>query len=173
MSAMRTPFFLLRCGIFFLVSSLQCQEPPTSDPALNLSPTFSEAIVLSDLGKTLERGGAFTVFAPSDKAFRELDMKFRLSDPGNRKQLRELVAYHIVAGELSASRILRALCRGEGVATFTTIQGEQLIATLQGVDIVLMDCSGNTTRIVKADAVSDNLVFHTIDRVVMPGPPIP
>ena len=170
---MRYPSYLLCCGIFFLVSGLQCQQPPEAAISRTASPTFSEAIALSELEETLKDGGSFTVFAPSDKAFQELDREYRLSDPENKKQLRELVSYHIVAGALSASRILKALCRGEGVATFTTIQGEQLIATLQGVDIVLMDCSGNTSRIVQADTVSENLVLHTLDGVVRPGPPSP
>ena len=98
---------------------------------------------------------------------------FSYLHPRNIRKLRTLISYHIVAGEFTASRILQALCQGEGVAVFTTIQGGELIATMEGVDIVLTDCRGNKSRIVTADTTSENLVFHEIDRVILPGPPIP
>jgi uncharacterized surface protein with fasciclin (FAS1) repeats len=170
---MRFPQYFLLCGIFFLAQCLQAQDASKPSPPFPEYQTFSEALLLSELRQTLENGGAFTVFAPSDNAFRKLDERLNLQHPGNRKQLKTLLSYHIVAGELTASRILKALCRGEGAAVFTTVQGEQLIATLEGVDIVLMDCSGNTSRIVQADTYSQNLVMHEIDRVILPGTPIP
>lgn len=92
-----------------------------------------------------------------------------LLKPENRRELRTVLAYHIVAGELTASRILRALCRGEGAARFTTIQGEELLATIEGSDIILTDCSGNRARIVNADSNRNNLLFHEIDKVILPG----
>lgn len=165
--------YLLRCGFFLLVSCLQAQDGTKPEFSSLGHQTFSETLLHSELGETLEKGGAFTVFAPSDKAFEQLDERLDLRNPLNKKQLKALVSYHIVAGELTASRILKALCRGKGAAVLTTIQGEELIATLDGVDIVLMDCSGNTSRIVVADTTAKNLVFHEIDRVILPGTPIP
>lgn len=135
---------------------------------------LSEALSLTELNGILEKGMSFTVFAPPDAAFRRLEEQgMDLLHPDNRKQLKALLAYHIVAGELTASRILKALCRGEGAAMFTTVQGEPLIATIEGVDIILTDCFGNRARITKADNGADHLVFHEIDKVVMPGVPSP
>ena len=118
----------------------------------------------------LENRGDFTVFAPSDTAFDQLGQSDvdELLMPENKQTLKSLMSYHIVPGKLTASQILRALCRGKGAASFTTIQGEELLASMDGTDIVLTDCSGNQARITGADTTSRNLVFHRIDRVVLP-----
>lgn len=163
----------LQCGLFFVVCSVQAQQP-SADP---LSPhgygRFSEALELSNLGPSLKNGGDFTVFAPSDAAFQKLDKSLDLLNPRNLQKLKTLISYHIIAGEFTASRILQALCRGEGVVVFTTIQGDELMATMDGVNIILTDCQGNKSRIVRADASSDNMILHAIDKVILPGPPIP
>ena len=133
---------------------------------------FREAVSLTELDQMLENKGTFTVFAPTDNAFGKLRAQEseNLLGPENREQLRDLVAYHIVAGELTASRILKALCQGKGSASFTTVLGEPLLATLDGTDIVLTDCLGNQARIIRADSETDNLVYHEIDAVVLPTP---
>jgi uncharacterized surface protein with fasciclin (FAS1) repeats len=134
--------------------------------------TLMHAFQATELQEILENRGPFTVFAPSDAAFEKMesDGMGELLKPENRNDLRAVLAYHIVAGELTASRILRALCRGEGAARFTTVQGEELLATLEGSDIILTDCSGNRARIVNADFGRKNLVFHEIDAVILPKP---
>lgn len=173
---MRTLIALLLAGTTLLTASLNAQTAavsPTSNPReLHV---FKEAMTLTQLGNALHNSGPFTIFAPTDAAFRKMREKEGHDplQPKNRKQLRSLLAYHIVAGELTASKILKALCRGEGTAVFTTVLGEPLIATLEGTDIVLMDCTGNQARIIRADSESDNLVFHEIDTVVLPAKPGP
>jgi len=170
---------LLLCGVTLASVSLNAQAQSVdggANPApLNHHIVFSEALSRTNIQRDLENSGDFTVFAPSDTAFKALlnkngDFNVVLKDT---KALRSIVAYHIVAGQFTASRILKALCRGEGAAVFTTIQGEQLIATLEGVDIVLTDCSGNRARIIKADTGAENLLFHEIDQVILPSSPIP
>jgi len=170
---MRFSPILLRCGFILLTCCLQAQEPKSNALADQGYQKFSEALMLSQLQESLRNAGDFTVFAPSDEAFQKLDEHLLLLHPRNIGKLRTLISYHIVAGEFTASRILRALCQGEGVAVFTTIQGGELIATMEGVDIVLTDCRGNKSRIVTADTTSENLVLHEIDRVILPGAPIP
>lgn len=169
---------LLLCGTALLASVSSAQPAAMDLPEVHSAPghyaTLSEALTLTELNRILDQGIPFTVFAPSESAFRKMQGGEQdLLHPDKRKDLRDLLAYHIVAGELTASRILRALCRGRGAAMFTTIQGEPLIAIMEGVDIVLMDCDGNRARIVRADAARDHLVFHEIDRVVRPGSPSP
>jgi len=164
---------LLCSGFFLLSCCLQGQQSQNSSLAAHGYQKFSEALVLSEIHESLKKAGDFTVFAPSDEAFQKLDASLELLDPRNIRKLKTLISYHIIAGEFTASRILQALCKGEGVAVFTTIQGEELVATMEGVDIVLMDCRGNKSRIVAADATSENLVLHEIDKVILPGPPIP
>lgn len=170
---MRFSPILLRCGFLILTCCLQAQQTESNSLSIQGFQKFSEAFVLSQVQESLRNAGDFTVFAPSDEAFQQLEERLFLLHPDNIRKLKTLISYHIVAGQFTASRILQALCQGEGVAVFTTIQGEELIATMEGVDIVLTDCRGNKSRIVMADTSSENLVFHEIDQVILPGPPIP
>ncbi|HKL90953.1 MAG TPA: fasciclin domain-containing protein, partial [Allomuricauda sp.] len=84
--------------------------------------------------------------------------------------LKSLLSFHIVAGQLTASRMLRAIGRGNGIASFTTVQGKKLTAHLDGYDIVLTDSVGNTARITAADLNLENEgVVHEIDSVILPA----
>jgi len=133
--------------------------------------TLLAAIEGAELEKVLSTNGPFTIFAPSDVAFSKLSTNKvdELLQPENKKDLHTLVTYHMVAGNLSASNILKAMCRGRGRASFTTVQGEELVATMQGVDIVLTDSNGNTAKITIADSEQSNGVIHEIDSVFLPG----
>ena len=132
---------------------------------------LSTAIKASELEDLLHTEGPFTVFAPSDIAFENLpeDKVNSLLKKENKKDLKSLLAYHIVAGDFSASKILLAMCRGNGTASFTTVQGNKLIASMRGTDIYLTDSLGNSAKITTADAKQKNGVIHVIDSVIMPS----
>lgn len=129
------------------------------------------AMKAAGLEDILSYSGPFTVFAPSDLAFKKLSKSTltALLDPSNKKEVQALMRYHIVAGNFSASRILKAMCSGEGKASFTTVQGDKLVATMDGVDIVLTDSFGNTAKITVADSNQCNGVIHEIDSVIRPS----
>ncbi len=133
--------------------------------------TLLSAFKAADLDKILNEDGPFTVFAPSDQAFGKLSKEIvaQLLQPESKRELQSLLTYHIVAGSLSAATILKAMCRGEGKASFTTVQGEEIIATMKGIDIVLTDNNGNSAIITTADANQCNGVIHEIDSVILPG----
>ena len=133
--------------------------------------TLLAAMRAADLDKILGFDGPFTVFAPSDLAFEKLpnNTVAELLDPTNKREVQALMAYHIIAGNFSASKILKAMCRGEGKATFTTVHGDELTATMQGVDIVLTDNFGNKAKITTADSNQCNGVIHEIDTVIRPS----
>ena len=133
--------------------------------------TLLSALNTAGLSDLIGQEEGFTLFAPSDLAFKHFTPgKFaKLLKPENRKDLRALLTYHIISGKLTAARILKALCRGSGYATFTTIQGNEIVASMDGIDILLTDCSGNTARITLADTNLKNGVIHLIDRVILPN----
>ncbi|TDQ31587.1 fasciclin domain-containing protein [Zeaxanthinibacter enoshimensis] len=132
--------------------------------------TLMAAVMAAGLADRLHSGGPYTVFAPSDEAFETLteDRLKTLLRPENKKELKALLTYHMIAGKITASDILKAMCRGEGSASFTTLQGNKLRATMDGIDIVLTDCLGNSARITNADSDQCNGVIHVIDRVIAP-----
>jgi len=131
---------------------------------------LAAAVKAAELADLLDNDGPFTIFAPSDTAFKNWSVKKlkALMRPENKKLLQALLTYHMVAGKLTASKILRAMCHGSGTATFTTVEGSELVASMDGIDIVLTDCSGNSARITRADADLCNGVIHEIDHVILP-----
>lgn len=159
------------------VSSLEVGRPLkvqtsilTSTAASGNHKTLWAMLRATDFGELLKRPGPFTVFAPSDLAFKNL-IGLSVSDllhPDNKEELKALMGYHIVAGKLSASKILKALCSGKGITTFTSIQGDVITATMNGLDIILSDSFGNTATIVVADVNQRNGVIHEIDGVIKP-----
>lgn len=133
--------------------------------------TLMAVVRAADLEETLDVSGPFTVFAPSDNAFSRLpkDKLNSLLYSNDKTKLKSLLKYHIVAGELSASKILKAMCRGGGMTTFTSIEGAKITATICGTDIILMDSLGNSATITLADSKQSNGVIHEIDSVILPG----
>ncbi|MCK0159775.1 fasciclin domain-containing protein [Allomuricauda sp. F6463D] len=129
------------------------------------------AVNATELGALLAKSGPFTIFAPSDAAFAEFSNNkiMELINSEDKSALKSLLTYHIVAGQLTASRILRAMSRGNGKASFTTVQGKKLMAHMDGYDIVLTDLVGNTARITTADLNLENKgIVHEIDSVILP-----
>ena len=133
--------------------------------------TLLKVLKATNLDEVLSYNGEFTVFAPTNLAFEKLSKLTidKLFDPQNKKILTSILSFHIIAGKLSASAILRAMCRGNGIATFTTIQGEKITATMRGLDIILTDKIGNEAIILKADANQCNGIIHEIDTVFLPS----
>jgi uncharacterized surface protein with fasciclin (FAS1) repeats len=133
--------------------------------------TLLKVLKSTNLDQVLSYNGEFTVFAPSNLAFEKLSELTidKLLDPKNKKALKSIASYHIIAGKLSASAILRAMCRGNGSAKFTTMQGEKITATMRGLDIILTDNIGNQAIIIAADANQSNGIIHEIDTVFLPA----
>ncbi len=132
--------------------------------------TLAEAVQTAELDEVLNSDGPFTIFAPFDSAFDKItpDRLNALLHPENRAELKTLLSYHIIAGKLSASKILLAMCRGAGTAQFRTIQGNVITASMEGIDIVLSDSLGNKAKIISADDNRCNGVIHVIDGVIFP-----
>ncbi len=170
---MKTP--LINCLLIFIFfsfyqTSAQTTSLVQSTEASGKHSVLVAAVKATDMDDLLEKSGPFTVFAPSDAAFERFpaDKLDKLMNSSDKSQLKALLGYHIVAGELTASRILKAMCRGNGKASFTTIQGKKLIAHMDGYDIVLTDPLGNTARITQADVSQHNGIIHEIDSVIVP-----
>ena len=132
--------------------------------------TLLEAVKLVELDKILGSQGPITIFAPSDTAFEKLSHR-TLSEwlaPENKQELLSVLTYHMVVGQITASKILQAMASGQGSAVFKTVQGNEILATLEGTHILLTDCSGNSARIKTEDTNLSNGVVHVIDSVILP-----
>jgi uncharacterized surface protein with fasciclin (FAS1) repeats len=133
--------------------------------------TLVAAVKAAGLVETLSGKGPFTVFAPTNAAFAALPAGTveTLLKPENKAMLTGILTYHVVAGNYDSKAIAKAIKKGNGTATFTTVQGGKLMAKMDGSTLVLTDEKGGTSRVTIADVKQSNGYIHVIDTVVMPG----
>ncbi|OAQ40521.1 fasciclin [Pedobacter psychrophilus] len=132
--------------------------------------TLVAAVQAAGLVETLKSAGPFTVFAPTNEAFDKLPAGTvgTLVKPENKATLTKILTYHVLAGKYSAKDIMAAIKKGNGKATFTTVQGEMLYASMDGKKVKLWDAKGGTSYVTIADVNQKNGVIHVIDTVLMP-----
>jgi uncharacterized surface protein with fasciclin (FAS1) repeats len=133
--------------------------------------TLVKAVVAAGLVDTLKGKGPFTVFAPTDDAFGKVDAATlnTVMQPENKATLTKILTYHVVAGKMDSKAIAKAIKKGRGRATFKTVSGGTLTASMQNGGVMLTDEKGGTAMVTTADVYQSNGVIHVIDTVVMPN----
>jgi uncharacterized surface protein with fasciclin (FAS1) repeats len=136
----------------------------------NDNTTLVAAVKAAGLVDTLEGPGPFTVFAPTNAAFKELPAGAvdNLLKPENKGQLTSVLTYHVVPGRVTTQDLVAAIKQGGGEATFKTVEGEPLIITWKGKAFWITDSKGGMARITIADVLQSNGVIHVINKVLMP-----
>ena len=132
--------------------------------------TLVTALTAADLVAALQGDGPFTVFAPVNSGFAKIDADAlnSLLQPENKEKLSAILTYHVVAGKLAAADVVKALEKGKGMATLTTLNGASITAEKKSDGIYLKDGNGNYSKITKTDVMASNGVIHIIEDVVMP-----
>jgi uncharacterized surface protein with fasciclin (FAS1) repeats len=123
----------------------------------------------AELVDTLKGTGPFTVFAPTNAAFERLPggIYDNMLKPEGKSVLTNLLNYHVVAGKHDAAAIAKAIADGGGKATFKTVQGATITASMEGTDIILTDEVGGKSKVTVADVMQSNGVVHVVDNVLM------
>ena len=132
--------------------------------------TLVAAVKAADLVATLQDEGPFTVFDPTNSAFNKLPKGTveTLLKPENKAKLQSVLTYHVLAGKFSGKDIMKALEKGNGIASFKTINGAMIIAMMEGKSLVLKDTNGQISKVTIADVNQSNGVIHVVDTVVLP-----
>lgn len=132
--------------------------------------TLVAAVKAAGLVETLKGTGPFTVFAPTNDAFGKLPAGTvdTLVKPENKTKLTGILTYHVVPGKNTVEVIAAAIKKGDGKATFKTVNGETLTAKMSGDSIELTDTKGGTAKVTIGDVIQSNGVIHVIDSVLMP-----
>lgn len=134
--------------------------------------TLVAAVKAAGLVSTLKGKGPFTVFAPTNNAFAALPAGTvdNLLKPEMKGTLTKVLTYHVVAGNWSAKKIIKAIKANNGTLTITTVSGGKLWAMLNGPrNVVIKDEKGAVANISTYDVRQSNGVIHVVDRVLMPG----
>ena len=133
---------------------------------------FAVLLNATDLVTTLQSGGPYTVFAPSNDAFGNMPREAfasLLTDDGERMRV---LSAHVVNGSYTTADLLN-VTRGGNTTTVETLAGGNLTISANG-SVLSID---NAT-IVAPDINASNGVVHVIDRVLSPpaegpGPTVP
>lgn len=133
--------------------------------------TLVAAVKAAGLVQTLKGKGPFTVFAPTNDAFENLPegTVATLLKPENKGTLTAILTYHVVAGNYTAEKIVKAIkASSNGVATLTTVEGGTLKAMMNGKNVMIQDENENKANVTILDVIQSNGVIHVIDAVVTP-----
>ena len=121
--------------------------------------TLAAALTAADLITTLKGEGPFTVFAPTDDAFKKIpagDLEALLAD---KEKLTAVLMLHVVPGKVMAKDVVAL---GDGAMVKTAGGAEVQI----GVATAGVTVNGSTVS--KTDIVAKNGVIHVVDSVIMP-----
>ena len=120
--------------------------------------TLVAAVQAAELVETLKSKGPFTVFAPTDEAFSQLDKATleNLLKPENKDQLVAILTYHVVAGKVMSTDITDNMQP-------STVNGSTINIKLSNGKVMINDAT-----VITADVDTDNGVIHVIDKVLIP-----
>ena len=140
-------------------------EPAAKAPTKNIVQTavaagdFDTLVSLvkrAGLAKTLSGKGPFTVFAPTDAAFKKVPASTLEALLEDRAALRQVLLYHVAGGRYSAKRVAK-------LRSIETLTGERVkVRTRAGTVRV------GGARVVKTNVRTSNGIIHAINRVLIP-----
>jgi uncharacterized surface protein with fasciclin (FAS1) repeats len=117
--------------------------------------TLSKLVADAGLADTLRGTGPYTVFAPSDEAFKAVPAKTLAELSTNKELLKSVLTYHVVAGKMTAAEVKAGNAK--------TVQGANVALAKSGGFVTVEDA-----LVTQADVPATNGVVHIIDRVLMP-----
>ena len=117
--------------------------------------TLNKLIADAGLADTLRQGGPYTVFAPSDEAFKAVPAKTMAELAANKELLKSVLTYHVLPGKVASAEVKNGNAK--------TVQGANLALAKSGGFVTVEDA-----MVTQADVAASNGVVHVIDRVLMP-----
>lgn len=129
--------------------------------ANNAFSTLSAAVRTAGLTTALAGRGPFTVFAPTDEAFRQLPTGTvrSLLRPENRGTLTKILTYHVVPGRINSFGL-----RPGSVLRLRTLEGKPLTVRVSDAS----EISVNGAKVILADIPARNGIIHGISSVLLP-----
>ena len=121
--------------------------------------TLVAAVKAADLVETLKGTGPFTVFAPTDEAFKKLPAGTveDLLKPENKSKLVDLLTYHVVAGKVPSTEAVK-------LSKATAVNKKDIRLAVAGEALML----NGSAKVTNADIEASNGTIHVIDAVIMP-----
>lgn len=120
--------------------------------------TLTRLLGEAGLTDTLRGPGPFTVFAPSDAAFKAVPAATMAQLATDKEMLRSVLTFHVVPGKVMAAEVKNGPAK--------SVQGANLALSRAGTFVTVEDAVVQV-----ADVPVTNGVVHIIDTVLIPPPP--
>lgn len=136
-------------------------EPTTIADAAAKTPslsTLNKLIGDAGLTDTLRGAGPYTVFAPTNDAFKAVPAKTMEALGKDKEMLKSVLMYHVVPGKVTAAQIKDGKTK--------TAQGSEVVIAKSGGFVTVEEA-----LVTQADVAASNGVVHVIDRVLIPPAP--
>jgi uncharacterized surface protein with fasciclin (FAS1) repeats len=117
--------------------------------------TLNRLIADAGLADTLRGAGPFTVFAPTDDAFKAVPAKTMEELAANKDLLKAVLTYHVIPGKVSAAEVKNGNVK--------TVNGANVALAKAGTFVTVEEA-----MVQQADVPATNGVVHVIDRVLIP-----
>ncbi len=120
--------------------------------------TLVAAVKAAGLVDVLSGKGPYTVFAPTDEAFKKLPKGTleSLLKPENKEKLVAILKYHVVPGKVMAKDVVK-------LSEAKTAQGSKVKVKVDEGNVMI-----DKAKVVKTDVNCLNGVIHVIDTVIIP-----
>ena len=143
----------LMSGCASLSSPVSVADTIAADPSLS---TLNSLVQSAGLTETLKSAGPFTVFAPTNDAFKAVPAKTLEALGKDAVALRGVLTYHVLASKVMAADVKNGKVK--------TVNGADLELSKAG-DFVTV---GESAIVSKANMIASNGVVHVIDAVQLP-----
>ncbi|TFZ08047.1 fasciclin domain-containing protein [Ramlibacter humi] len=122
------------------------------DPELS---TLNGLVQKAGLADSLKSGGPYTVFAPTNEAFKAVPAKTMEELSHDPARLKAVLQYHVLPAKVTSSEVSNKNAK--------TAQGGELALSKSGTFVTVEEA-----MVQQADITATNGVVHTVDRVLMP-----
>ena len=132
--------------------------PTTVAQTISANPQLSTASRLiqeAGLTETLQGAGPFTVFVPSDEAFKAVPPAMVDALGKDKTRLQAVLNYHVVQGALTSADVKNGPIK--------TVQGGALSLYRSGTFV-----TADEAVVTTPDVLASNGVVHIVDKVLMP-----
>ena len=143
---------LLLAGCATTPAPMTVAQTIAANPQLS---TAARLIQEAGLTETLQGSGPFTVFVPTDEAFKAVPATVVEALGKDKTRLKAVLGYHVVAGNLSAADVKNGPVK--------TLQGSDLSLYRSGTFV-----TADEAVVTTADVRASNGMVHIVDKVLMP-----
>ena len=121
--------------------------------------TLLAAVKAADLVDTLSGEGSFTVFAPTNEAFKKVPEDALAGLLANKEELKAVLLRHVVPSALQGKNI------PPGTTDLTTAGGEKIAVTRDINNLIQIKSTAGSAYVVLFDVIASNGVVHAVDSV--------